>query len=115
MLSDEEQSQLAQIKAAERERLKPRAMTERRRWAERYAVRHNLSVEEAERIATAATDSHTLHEEFELEFDELGKVTVGEMLAMPTAMSDRPWPTRWRASPMGAARPRCFAYPTDNC
>lgn len=82
-LSDEEQARLAQLKATERERLKPEAAKERRRWAKKFAARHGLSAEEAEKIAANATENHTLHQEFELVFDELGKCTVGDVLAAP--------------------------------
>ena len=70
-LSDDEQARLAQLQAVEREHIKPEAAKERRRWAKTFAARHGLSVEEAEKIASEATDNHTLHSEFELVFDEL--------------------------------------------
>ena len=81
-LSDEERLKVAQLKAAARARLKPEAAAERKAWAKKFAARHGLSEEAAERIATDAAN-YTLHPEFELEFDELGGCTVGEVLADP--------------------------------
>ena len=81
-LSDDERAKVAQLKAAARERLKPEAAVERKAWAKKFAARHGLSEEAAERIATDAAN-YTLQPEFELEFDELGGCTVREVLADP--------------------------------
>jgi hypothetical protein len=81
-LSDDERAKVTQLKASARERLKPEAAIARKTWAKKFAARHHLSEEEAERIATDAAN-YTLQPEFELEFDELGESMVREVLADP--------------------------------
>jgi hypothetical protein len=81
-LSEAEQTRVAQLKAAARERLKPEAAAARRAWAKNFAASHGLSEDEAERIAADATN-YLLQPEFELVFDELGACTVRDVLADP--------------------------------
>ena len=83
-LSADEQARVTKLKAAERERLKPEAVKERRKWAKTFAAKHGLSEQEAERIAIQAIN-HVLEPEFELEFDDpdLGICTVADVLADP--------------------------------
>ena len=81
-LSDDERTCVSQLKAAARERLTPEAAVARKTWAKKFAARHGLSEEEAEKIATDAAN-YILPPEFELEFDEVGQCTVREVLADP--------------------------------
>jgi hypothetical protein len=83
-LSAGEKATIADLKAAARERLEPEATAARKLWAKKFAARHGLSEEEAERIAMQAVN-HILEPEFEIEFDdpELGICTVGDVLDDP--------------------------------
>jgi putative DNA primase/helicase len=81
-LSDKERTQLEALKARGAARLKPEAAKARKIWAHKFAQRRGLSEEEAERIATQATN-HILEAEFELEFDDAGTCTVADVLADP--------------------------------
>jgi hypothetical protein len=82
-LSEKEQKELTALKAEARRRLEPQAAEARTAWAKEFAKKHNLSAEEAERVATMASDKHILAPEFELQFDNLGSCTVADLLANP--------------------------------
>ena len=83
-LNADEAARIAELKAAARERLEPEATAARKLWAKKFAARHGLSEEEAERIATQALN-YILEPEFEIEFDDpkLGICTVGDVLDDP--------------------------------
>jgi hypothetical protein len=81
-LTEVEQARVDQLKSAERERLKPTAAKARKAWAKEFAAKHGMSEQEAERIATQASN-YILEPEFELEFDDLGTCTVAEVISNP--------------------------------
>jgi hypothetical protein len=56
-----------------------------------------------------------LYPDVELEFDHLGVMTVGAVLADADRMSVRRLPTRWRASITAAARPSLLSKMTAIC
>lgn len=78
-LSEAEQTRVAELKAAEKERRKPEAAAKRKTWAKDFAASHGLSKEEAEKIAADAIN-YLLQPEFELVFDQLGACTVRDVL-----------------------------------
>ena len=82
-LTEQEEAQLAALKAEAARRAEPQAAAERKAWAMEFAAEHGLSEQEAERIASQATRHHVLEIEFELEFDDptLGTRTVAEVIA----------------------------------
>jgi hypothetical protein len=83
-LSEREAKALAELMADAARPLEPKADEVRRAWARDFAIRHNISEEEAERIATNAL-RYMLETRWELEFDDpaLGIRTVNDVLAEP--------------------------------
>jgi hypothetical protein len=110
-LTEDEQARLAQLKAAARDRLKPEAALERRRWAKIFAARHGLSESEAEKIAANATERHLLHRDFELVFDEFGAYTVGEVLDAADDFVEESLADPLEGTPYGRGKAKVFRQP----
>ncbi|WP_456790130.1 hypothetical protein [Bradyrhizobium sp. USDA 4472] len=83
-LSDREAQQLAEMKAQAKQRLQQKAEQRRKAWAREFAGRRGISDEDAERIATQASN-HILEADFELDFDGIGQCKVADILANPDA------------------------------
>lgn len=82
-LTKAEKKRLREMKAEAEQKIRPQAEKVRRAWAQQFAKKHGLSQDQAERIAKAAADRHTLAPEIELVFDDLGQCTVADVLGDP--------------------------------
>ncbi len=114
-LTEAEQRRLDETKAEAAQRLKPKADKARTSWATKYARKHGLTQNEAERLVTDAVEAHELGREFELIFDNLEPGTVADVIANPGQYTRKSLLTRLRVQPTAAAKRKSLGVLTARC